>query len=90
LTEYSEGAVLNNRKAPPREGRSIMLAATTFVLRSAKGENMTDTGPQREGETLKRKYRDPSVLGGEVGLWIGSSALNPMPAAQAKEAAAEV
>jgi probable F420-dependent oxidoreductase len=30
------------------------------------------------------------VLGGEVGLWISSSALNPMPAAQAMEAASEI
>ena len=67
-----------------------MLPAATFVLRSAKGESMTDTDPQREGETLQREYPDPSVLGGEVGLWMGSSALNPMPAFQAKEAAAEV
>ncbi len=67
-----------------------MLPAATFVLRSAKGESMTDTDPQRDGESLKRKYPDPSVLGGEVGLWMGSSALNPMPALQAKEAAAEV
>ena len=67
-----------------------MLAVATFALRSAKGERMTDTDPQPEGETLKREYPDPSVLGGEVGLWISSSALNPMPAPQAKEAAAEV
>ena len=51
---------------------------------------MSDTDPQREGETLQREYPDPSVLGGEVGLWMGSSTLNPMPALQAKEAAAEV
>src|SRR5215208_5447186 len=76
--------------APPREGRGIMLAAATFTLHSAKGESMTDTDPQREGETLQREYPDPSVLGGEVGLWIGSSALNPMSAPQAKEAAGEV
>jgi hypothetical protein len=25
---------------------------------------MTDTDPQREGETLQREYPDPSVLGG--------------------------
>ncbi len=63
-----------------------MLAAATFALRSAKGERMTDTDPQREGETLQREYPDPSVLGGEVGLW--SSSLNLLPAPQAKEAAA--
>ena len=40
---------------------------------------MTETDPQREGETLQREYPDPSVLGGEVGLWIASSTLNPMP-----------
>ena len=51
---------------------------------------MTDTDPQRVGETLQRQYPDPSVLGGEVGLWIASSHLNPMPAPQAKEAAAEI
>jgi probable F420-dependent oxidoreductase len=51
---------------------------------------MTDTDPQREGETLQREYPDPSVLGGEVGRWMGSSALNPMPAPQVKEAAAEI
>jgi hypothetical protein len=57
-----------------------MLAATTFALRSAKGERMTDTDPQREGKTLQTEYPDPSVLGGAVALWIASSALNPMPA----------
>ena len=41
-----------------------MIAAITFALRSAKGESMTDTDPQREGETLQREYPDPSVLGG--------------------------
>src|SRR5215212_5196181 len=51
---------------------------------------MTDADPQREGETLQREYPDPSVLGGEVGLWMGSSALNPMLATQAKEAVAEI
>jgi probable F420-dependent oxidoreductase len=51
---------------------------------------MTDTDPQREGETLQTGYPDPSVLGGEVGLWIASSALNPLPAHQAKEAVAEI
>jgi probable F420-dependent oxidoreductase len=51
---------------------------------------MTDTDPQREGETLQRGYPDPSVLGGEVGLWIASSDLNPMPAPQAKEAVTEI
>jgi len=51
---------------------------------------MTDTDPQREAETLQRSYPDPSVLGGEVGLWISSSALNPMPATQAMEAASEI
>jgi probable F420-dependent oxidoreductase len=51
---------------------------------------MTDADPQREGETLQREYPDPSVLGGEVGLWMGSSALNPMPATQVKEAVAEI
>ena len=51
---------------------------------------MSDTDPQREGETLQRGYPDPSVLGGKVGLWMGSRALNPMPAPQAKQAAAEV
>ena len=51
---------------------------------------MTDTDPQREGETLQRGYPDPSVLGGEVGLWIASSTLNPLPAPQAKEAVAEI
>jgi hypothetical protein len=51
---------------------------------------MTDTDPQREGEYLQREYPDPSVLGGEVGLWSASSALNPMPAPQAKEAVAEI
>jgi alkanesulfonate monooxygenase SsuD/methylene tetrahydromethanopterin reductase-like flavin-dependent oxidoreductase (luciferase family) len=51
---------------------------------------MNDTDPHREEETLQRGYPDPSVLGGEVGLWISSSALNSMPAPQAKEAAAEV
>src|SRR5215208_7452057 len=76
--------------APPREGRGIMLAAATFTLHSAKGERMTDTDPQREGETLQREYPDPSVLGGEVGLWIASSTLNPMPAPEVSEAAAEI
>jgi probable F420-dependent oxidoreductase len=51
---------------------------------------MTDTDPQPEAETLQREYPDPSVLGGEVGLWISSSALNPMPATQAMEAASEI
>src|SRR3712207_6513724 len=51
---------------------------------------MTDTDPQRDGETLQREYPDPSVLGGEVGLWIASSSLNPLPAPQAKEAVAEI
>ena len=45
---------------------------------------MTDTDPRRE------EYPDPSVLGGEVGLWIASSSLNPLPAPQAMEAAAEI
>src|SRR5215213_7103645 len=67
-----------------------MRAVTTLALRSAKGERMTDTDPQQEGETLQREYPDPSVLGGEVGLWIASSDLNPMPAPQAKEAVAEI
>ena len=49
---------------------------------------MSDTDPQRE--TFQREYPDPSVLGGKVGLWMGSRALNPMPAPQAKQAAAEV
>src|SRR5215204_2823191 len=57
---------------------------------SAKGERMTDTDPQRVGETLQRQYPDPSVLGGEIGLWIASSALGLMPATQANEAAAEI
>ena len=51
---------------------------------------MTDTDPQREGETLQRAYPDPSVLGGEVGLWIASSTLDSLSAPQAKEAAAEI
>ena len=51
---------------------------------------MTDTDPQREGETLQREYPDPSVLGGEVGLWIASSTLNPMPAPEVSEASAEI
>src|SRR5215213_9835198 len=49
---------------------------------------MTDLDPQRE--TLQREYPDPSVLGGEIGLWIASSALGLMPATQANEAAAEI
>jgi probable F420-dependent oxidoreductase len=52
---------------------------------------MTDTNPQREGETLQREeYPDPSVLGGKIGLWISSSDLNPLAAPQAKEAVAEI
>jgi hypothetical protein len=52
---------------------------------------MTDTDPHREGETLLREeYPDPSMLGGEIGLWISSSDLNPLPAPQAKEAVAEI
>jgi hypothetical protein len=34
---------------------------------------MTDTDPQREGETLQREYPDPSVLGGEVVVPSGGS-----------------
>src|ERR671933_875266 len=45
-------------------------------------------GSTREGETTQREYPDPSVLGGEVGLW--SSSLNLLPAPQAKEAASEI
>src|SRR5215204_2077408 len=67
-----------------------MLEAAAFALRSAKGERMTDTDPQREGETLQREYPDPSVLGGGVGLWIASSTLDSLSAPQAKEAAAEI
>ena len=51
---------------------------------------MTDTDPQRGGETLQREYPDPSVLGGEIGLWISSSDLNFVPAPQAREVVAEI
>jgi probable F420-dependent oxidoreductase len=53
---------------------------------------MVDEGPRREsngGSSASHKiYPDPSVLGGEIGLW--SSGLNAMPASQAQEAAAEI
>ena len=51
---------------------------------------MTETDPQRDGETLQREYPDPSVLGGEIGLWISSSALNPLSTSEVREAAAEI
>jgi probable F420-dependent oxidoreductase len=54
---------------------------------------MVDPSPQqprkgRNSGTSRTGYPDHSVLGGEVGLW--SSALNSLPAPQAKEAVAEV
>jgi probable F420-dependent oxidoreductase len=42
----------------------------------------------RDSGTSRKGYPDHSVLGGEVGLW--SSALNSLPAPQAKEAVAEI
>ena len=53
---------------------------------------MVGEGPRRGsngGSSVPRKaYPEPSVLGGEIGLW--SSDLNAMPASQAQEAAAEI
>lgn len=50
---------------------------------------MTDTNPQREsGGSSGKSYPDPSVLGGEVGLW--SSDLNFLPVPQVRELVAEI
>src|SRR5215203_6540790 len=63
------------------------------IIVHAKGERVVDPTPQhrrngRNSGTSRKGYPDRSVLGGEVGLW--SSALNSLPAPQAKEAVAEI